>query len=93
MPCLQQRETLPLKFNLNPKEDFKKIKMTEKEKLTAATENVLTILGIGDSKKAQEPQNPTFELEVTEISGMLTQVSFNPNRDVVEDRQRLMKFN
>ena len=87
MPCLQQRETLPLKFTLNPKEDFKKIKMTEKEKLTAATENVLSILGINpDSRKAQEPQNPCFELEVTEISGLLTQVSFNPNRDVVEDR-------
>jgi hypothetical protein len=36
---------------------------------------------------------PTFEVDVTELSGVMTQIAFNPNRDVVEDRARIVKFN
>jgi hypothetical protein len=66
--------------------------MTEKEKITATAENVLNFLGV-TNKKSNEDQKPTFEIEVSELSSMFTPIAFNPNRDVVEDRHRLIKFN
>jgi hypothetical protein len=37
-------------------------------------------------------QNPVFEIEVSETSSMLTHIAFNPNREVIEDRYKLTKF-
>ncbi len=34
-----------------------------------------------------------FKIKVSELSSFLTPIAFNPNRDVVEDRRRLVKFN
>ncbi len=54
-------------------------------------ENVLNFFGMGDKKK--ELPRPYFEVEILELSGLLTDVAFNPNRDIVEDRPRVVKFN
>ncbi len=86
MPSLTQRENLPIKFYLNPLEDFKKLKIAG-----PASENFLKFFGMGEKKK--ELPRPYFEVEVMELSGLLTQVAFNPNRDIVEDRARVVKFN
>lgn len=86
VPTLNKRESLPIKFYLNPKEDFKKLKMSG-----ATAENVLNFFGMGDKKK--ELPRPYFEVEIQELSGLLTDVAFNPNRDIVEDRARVVKFN
>lgn len=86
VPSLTQRENLPIKFYLNPLEDFKKLKIAG-----PASENFLKFFGMGEKKK--ELPRPYFEVEVMELSGLLTQVAFNPNRDIVEDRARVVKFN
>jgi hypothetical protein len=65
--------------------------MTDQQKITATTDNVLNFFGMGEKKK--ELMRPTFEVDVTELSGVMTQIAFNPNRDVVEDRARIVKFN
>jgi hypothetical protein len=46
---------------------------------------------MGEKKK--ELPRPYFEVELAELTGILTQVAFNPNRDIVEDRPRVVKFN
>jgi hypothetical protein len=33
--------------------------------------------------------NPSFELEIYELSGIMTDIAFNPNRNVEEDRLKL----
>lgn len=86
MPSLTKREALPIKFYLNPKDDFKKVKI-----VGSTAENVLNFIGMGDKKK--ELPRPYFEVEILELSGLLTDVAFNPNRDIVEDRARVVKFN
>ena len=70
MPSLNQREKLPLKFYLNPKEDFKKIKMSDQQRIAATTEGVLNFFGVGEKKK--EMAKPSFEVDITELSGLLT---------------------
>lgn len=47
IPVLKQREKLPLSLAINPKEDFKKVKQSDKEKLT---EGVMNFFGINDKK-------------------------------------------
>jgi len=36
---------------------------------------------------------PVFEMEIVELSNLLTNFAFNPNRDMEEDRQRLTIYN
>lgn len=36
---------------------------------------------------------PVFEMEIVELSNLLTNFAFNPNRDIEEDRQRLTIYN
>lgn len=38
-------------------------------------------------------KNPVFSIEINELSGLLTNLVFNPNRDIEEDRERLTKYN
>ena len=47
IPVLKQREKLPLSLPINPKEDFKKVKQSDKEKLT---EGVMNFFGMIDKK-------------------------------------------
>ena len=51
IPCLNKNEPLPLNMPLSLKEDFKKVKIvppdsSTHQKILAATDNVLTLLGI-----------------------------------------------
>ena len=40
----------------------------------------------GNKKAIPTSYAPSFEIEINELSGILTQVGFNPNRDIEEDR-------
>ena len=91
---MTKEDTLILRFPLSIKEDFKKVKITEPStsKLTAATETLMTMLGASEQQK-KEIMQPVFEMEVYDLSNLLTNVAFNPNRDIEEDRQRLTIYN
>ena len=86
---------MDLKFPISVKEDLKKFKITETSKLQNAAESVLSIMGVQDNLNAKKEGalNPLLVIEVNDLSGALTSVVFNPNRDIVEDRIRPIKFN
>ena len=82
-----------LKFPLTDAE-LKKFKIPEKSMILAAADTMLNHLGMGDGqKKAQDVSVPCLELIINELSGALTVVGFNPNRDIEEDRQKLSVIN
>jgi plastocyanin domain-containing protein len=86
---------LDLKFPISVKEDLKKFKIAETSKLQNAADSVLSMIGVQDNLnvKKEGALNPLLVIEVNDLSGALTSVVFNPNRDIVEDRIRPIKFN
>ena len=86
---------MDLKFPISVKEDLKKFKIAETSKLQNAADSVLSMIGVQDNLnvKKEGALNPLLVIEVNDLSGALTSVVFNPNRDIVEDRIRPIKFN
>jgi|LauGreDrversion4_2_1035121.scaffolds.fasta_scaffold41927_1 hypothetical protein len=86
---------MDLKFPISVKEDLKKFKLAEISKFQNTAESVLSMMGVQEnlSAKKEAALNPLLVIEVNDLSGALTSVVFNPNRDIVEDRTRPYKFN
>lgn len=87
-----------MKYPLNAKEDFKKAKIApDASRIQQAAENMVNnMLSQFDkgnlAKKTEVQLNPVFEIEISELSGLMTHIAFNPNREVIEDRYKLSTY-
>ena len=90
LPTLTKREPLTLRFPLSLKDDLLKRTKTAAagDRLQAAAGEVMsTLFGDAATRKVSTQQEaPVFEMEIHELSGIFTEIAFNPNRDIVEDR-------
>ena len=71
-------------FNFT-REELKKAKVSE-------IENIKNAIGMGLSGFSSKHVFPNFRIELEDCSHITTLITFNPNRDIVEDRPKKKEY-
>ncbi len=71
-------------------DDLKKSKLAEGMK--HAQDSLMSMFGMHGGTQSDGPIDPKLEMEIKDLSQIKANITFNPNRDIVEDRPKQKEY-